>query len=1197
MKFEALHLERYGAFEDVTFDFSGDDVGLHIIYGPNEAGKSTVLSAIGDLLFGIPARTPYNFRHDYSKLRIGAEIVDSTGRNLSFKRRKANAGTLLTAGAAETTLADSVLTPFLGGVSRELFTRMFGLDHARLREGGDQMLRSGGDLARSLFEAGSGLSGIGAVLQSLEAEIEAIGDLTRRAKTKPIWREIDTFVDATQSVRRDGLKAEEWRQAEQALERARSERHRIDEDLARIRQRRAQLERVRRAAPLLNAMERLASQLAQFGDLPALPAGFAEEWRRRDQALRDARLALRNTEEALRDATSELERIPESGSIIEFGNDIEVLQENLGKYRKGVADEPKLIRDIAADDALIEHHLESLGSPRDPGMIDVSVPPTPLVARVRELIRHGEGIELAAGTAASELRKAQEAWRRAQEKLDALPAVADPAPVVAMTEEVWRLGDLAAQHTKAERDLAVADRSLAEALQRLSRWSESAEALAARPFPDVETVRLCEDDLRKAQERLAAAERARAEKDDEIRRVEADLAGLAAAGEVPSPAAVQAARDHRDRIWRVVRTHHIEGREPSAEDCAALGALDEVAPRYETAVRHADELVDRRESDAQRVARFSELQAQLLRFSRQKEVAESEHEQALEALNVAEARWQDLWAECGIVPGPAPGMRAWLAQKDEVLRLLGAVRQARASVEDVTAIADRARAILLRAGESLGLATDEALLVAELARLVRHRIAETERAWGERRSAAQKLDDEANRVREKTLAAEDAQASADRWKSQWAETVVKLGLPAIAGRSEAEAALTAWDEIRQRLTNKSQTVRRLEGIRRDNAEFRDALSRLVQELGNRDLDPAANPEETVRTLVSKLGAARENATRRTQAAAGHVAAVAALERAQRALEAASGAADELRAAYGLPPGADVLAIADQVEARRRCAADLEERRLAFVESCDGLGDEAVRAEVAAIAPDAAVAELAALDTDEAQLVQEGQAAAQQETSAQHALDALAGRESVTAAVQQARNAAQAATFHLERWLRLTAARKMLERALERYRAENQHPLVRRSSEIFSAMAGTGDNPIVRLDVAYGDGRDPTLVGVRRDGSECPVDGMSEGTRDQLYLSLRIAAVEQHVAANEPLPFIADDLFITSDDERVVPGLAALADLGCSTQVILFTHHRHVMAAAATLPREVVKVHRLPVPSLPAAAGAFAVGGEEAGLRA
>jgi chromosome segregation protein len=170
---------------------------------------------------------------------------------------------------------------------------------------------------------------------------------------------------------------------------------------------------------------------------------------------------------------------------------------------------------------------------------------------------------------------------------------------------------------------------------------------------------------------------------------------------------------------------------------------------------------------------------------------------------------------------------------------------------------------------------------------------------------------------------------------------------------------------------------------------------------------------------------------------------------------------------------------------------------------------------------------------------------------------------------------------------LTAAKAMVERALERYRAENQHPLVSRGGQIFAALAGTGDDPIVRLDVAYRDGADPALVGVRRDGSECPVAGMSEGTRDQLFLSLRIAAVEQHAAANEPIPFIADDLFVTSDEARVARGLAALAELGRSTQVLLFTHHEHVAAAAVALPAGAAKVHRLPVVAAPTTARAMA----------
>ena len=88
MKLETLTLERYGRFEDLTLDLTGNDVRLHIVFGPNEAGKSTLLSSVADLLFGIPMRSPYGFRFDYSQMRVGATIANDAGDRFSFKRRK-----------------------------------------------------------------------------------------------------------------------------------------------------------------------------------------------------------------------------------------------------------------------------------------------------------------------------------------------------------------------------------------------------------------------------------------------------------------------------------------------------------------------------------------------------------------------------------------------------------------------------------------------------------------------------------------------------------------------------------------------------------------------------------------------------------------------------------------------------------------------------------------------------------------------------------------------------------------------------------------------------------------------------------------------------------------------------------------------------------------------------------------------------
>ena len=56
MRFVKLMLERYGRFEGCELDFRERQPDLHVIYGPNEAGKSTSLSAVSDLLFGFPTR-------------------------------------------------------------------------------------------------------------------------------------------------------------------------------------------------------------------------------------------------------------------------------------------------------------------------------------------------------------------------------------------------------------------------------------------------------------------------------------------------------------------------------------------------------------------------------------------------------------------------------------------------------------------------------------------------------------------------------------------------------------------------------------------------------------------------------------------------------------------------------------------------------------------------------------------------------------------------------------------------------------------------------------------------------------------------------------------------------------------------------------------------------------------------------------
>ena len=105
---------------------------------------------------------------------------------------------------------------------------------------------------------------------------------------------------------------------------------------------------------------------------------------------------------------------------------------------------------------------------------------------------------------------------------------------------------------------------------------------------------------------------------------------------------------------------------------------------------------------------------------------------------------------------------------------------------------------------------------------------------------------------------------------------------------------------------------------------------------------------------------------------------------------------------------------------------------------------------------------------------------------------------------------------------------------------------------------------LRLRDEVDDAGKPILKGVRPSHAEVAVEQMSEGTRAQLYLALRLATLEQQMQTSEPLPFIVDDILIGFDDHRTRVGLEVLAEVAQQTQVLLFTHHRRVVDLAGDL---------------------------------
>lgn len=80
-----------------------------------------------------------------------------------------------------------------------------------------------------------------------------------------------------------------------------------------------------------------------------------------------------------------------------------------------------------------------------------------------------------------------------------------------------------------------------------------------------------------------------------------------------------------------------------------------------------------------------------------------------------------------------------------------------------------------------------------------------------------------------------------------------------------------------------------------------------------------------------------------------------------------------------------------------------------------------------------------------------------------------------------------------------------------------------------------------------------------DGETIVVSGLSASTEDLLYLTLRVAAIEDYVSRAVPLPVVADDLFLNFDEERCLRILGELAE---RIQLLFFNHHEHLVASPA-----------------------------------
>jgi chromosome segregation protein len=778
---------------------------LHVVFGPNEGGKTSALCAIGDLLFGFGARTAYDFRHEGKNLRVGGAFRHSDGRLIAVRRRKGNKNTLI--GDDDQAMPDDTLAPLLGGLSRDAFSREFGLTAQALREGGEDLLNAGGRLAETLAASSAGMTALSRVRERLQSEADELFT-SRKSAGKPFYLAADRRDNADKALRDAIVTREAVRDLETVVQEARANLDALNVEHGRSGGILMSWQRTLRVRSKLARLESVATELASLADLPAIPPQILAAWR----AALDTDASLLRDITAL-DTTDAIEAAEIAAMAVDDGVlaeavAIDALRERLGAVRKAIDDLPR--RRQARDDA--ERVLDDAARRLGLGSHDIlleRLPTDAALARARDGIR-----EL--NRAAQALAEAETRQARAQSEHDAFAAEEGQHEAVFDVEYIRQrfaaLGDIPAQADRHRRDTAALKNDtdgLESAVSSIDPAPGALDRLRALPLPDYTTIakfvhaaEVSDNEIKRLGDALAAT-------DESLAATEAELARLRGGSAVPSRADLISARHQRDSqldalsavldgdaVARNLRFTEVSQSSKAIDDITDLLLTD-----TERATRHEDAL--------QRLAAF--------RTTRDRDATKLQVLQA--RLTEVATAWTNLWAAAGLAPSSPAEMHLWRGKVEDILTKLGKMDAQKANLDALAASLESGKAALITFLGSVGRVPDATLPADNLFREAKARVDELQAVWADARARAVARQRVGRDLSEAATAVGNAQAALTEQRQAWPAAMDGIGFTYTASTAEAEAALAVWQSVALPKASRESESHRVETIEADLKAF------------------------------------------------------------------------------------------------------------------------------------------------------------------------------------------------------------------------------------------------------------------------------------------------------------------------------------------------------------------------------------------
>jgi uncharacterized protein YhaN len=1176
MIIERLDLIAFGQFTGAVLDLAAGPNRFHIVYGPNESGKSTSMRAIHSLLFGMPQRSDDDFIHQYSAMRIGGQFRDAvTGEVLQCVRRRGRTKTLVTPDESDE-VDPARLAAMLRGVDAETFSRQFGLSHKELVAGGRAILDGGGDLGEMLFAAGTGTGTLRAARAQLEKDRREL--FIERGSAGTINKLIARFAETDKQLRDCRLLPTQYDSKHKELDQAIIDASQTEQQLKSKTQANRLIKAYLKAHALLPDRQNIVALLGtSIGSTPLLDDDFIASRRK----LETKRHATSQQLDSFREQVSELlqrrELLKVDTQWTKAAPTIRSLMNELSEIVSGQKQLQQLRVDLSETESQISAAIKRLGQTASEAFnatnnsLSENVDELAISETIRKdidaMVTRYAGLIESIQSTQDNVASLTQAKAEIAEKLEQMPPAPDITPLVDALADIGKprilIDAVAKCHDEEKKSL----RAVNDSLAGLRGFSGSVDDVRRYlPPSESEIARLSaaiSDAKSELHKRLVTLETDQ----EKLRESQSIYQEFACDSDLPTPEQQQQARIDRDAT---VAKLHVSATNRESIDTEIIETL-------EAQIRVADQMTDQLHQAYDQVMRRKRSLEDVARSQRQVDVSIEFHRAAQQNLDAAVVAWKELWQAHQVVAGTPDEMQLWLANLATLKKLITAWDDQSAAVSSAQAAVDRAVAQLSTTMRLSDESTQDkpqtppASDLTEVYALATLRKDDALRRINDRKHCEDELKRADTALAKSLSDLKRHERQYQQWQDQWREVLSKIAVTPSASPKDIHGIIRQIDEVQLLRQKRDSITASLQSLKQSQQDYQ---SRVEAVAGQLKVDFAQNDLTSFVKQLSLQSDEYQKCDNEREVLDQHV------ETLKQKIRVASDEEQALLAqlrSLCIEAGADdisQLPAIEQASAKRRelerdlQTIDQQLRAIAAGEPLDTFVEQASGQDVASLE-----IELSKSEAELERLQQRWAAALETVGKLRGEVEQMDASDQAAIIQQERQNLLAAMRRHANRYAELTIAEDALKRAIDHYRENNEGPVLRLASNYFSRLT---DGEYGALQIEFDDKDQPKLMGVRPNSKASVVAHlMSDGTADALYLSLRLASLEVHLDTHNPIPLIVDDCLVQFDDDRAAAALQILSEMSTRTQVILFTHHQHLLELAAeNLPPGGFHSHRL-----------------------